>query len=67
MLCQGKVYYDLLAKRRSEKQHHIAIFRIEQLYPFSEAVLRNILSQYAHVTDIVWCQEEPRNQDARGI
>ena len=64
VLCQGKVYYDLLAKRRTEKQNHVAIVRIEQLYPFPEVVLRNILSQYAHVTDIVWCQEEPRNQGA---
>ncbi|PZQ36205.1 MAG: 2-oxoglutarate dehydrogenase E1 component, partial [Pseudomonas putida] len=36
VLCGGKVYYDLLEKRRAEGREDIAIVRIEQLYPFPE-------------------------------
>ena len=64
ILCAGKVYYGLLAARRAEKIDTIAIVRIEQLYPFPEAALSAVLKQYAGVHDIVWCQEEPKNQGA---
>lgn len=64
VLCQGKVYYDLLAKRRDENIDHIAIIRIEQLYPFPYQQLQALLQAYTHVQDIVWCQEEPINQGA---
>ncbi len=64
ILCCGKVYYDLLEKRRAEKLNHVAIIRIEQLYPFSENELKKVLAAYPNVTNIVWCQEEPMNQGA---
>ena len=62
VLCSGKVYYDLLEKRREEKLNHVAIVRIEQLYPFPTDALTNILRQYPQAKSIVWCQEEPQNQ-----
>jgi len=64
ILCSGKVYYDLLGKRRDAGLINVAIIRIEQLYPFPANEVNDILGDYEHVTDFVWCQEEPQNQGA---
>ncbi|MDH2923996.1 2-oxoglutarate dehydrogenase E1 component [Nicoletella semolina] len=64
VLCSGKVYYDLLEARRQREQTDVAIVRIEQLYPYPHDEVKAILAQYSHVTDYVWCQEEPQNQGA---
>jgi 2-oxoglutarate dehydrogenase E1 component len=64
VLCSGKVYYDLADKRQKEEADNVAIIRIEQLYPFPEERLLDVLCQYNKVKDIVWCQEEPMNQGA---
>ena len=64
VLCSGKVYYDLLETRRQDDLKHIAIIRIEQLYPFPVAHFKREISQYPNLQDIVWCQEEPKNQGA---
>ncbi|EJZ57270.1 2-oxoglutarate dehydrogenase E1 component [Pseudomonas sp. RSB 5.4] len=64
VLCSGKVYYDLLEKRRAEGRDDIAIVRIEQLYPFPEDDLKEVLAPYTNVKHAVWCQEEPMNQGA---
>jgi 2-oxoglutarate dehydrogenase E1 component len=64
VLCSGKVYYDLLEKRRNEGRDDIAIVRLEQLYPFPEEDLAEVLAPYKNLKHIVWCQEEPMNQGA---
>jgi len=65
ILCSGKVFYDLRAARRERGLDHIAILRLEQLYPFPEAELQEILNNaYPNIVDAVWCQEEPMNQGA---
>lgn len=64
VLCSGKVYYDLLEKRRVEGQDNIAIVRIEQLYPFPNESLDKIMATYPNLKRLVWCQEEPMNQGA---
>jgi len=64
VLCSGKVYYDLLEKRRAEGRDDIAIVRIEQLYPFPEDDLKEVLAPYTNAKAAVWCQEEPMNQGA---
>ncbi|KTD22225.1 2-oxoglutarate dehydrogenase E1 [Legionella lansingensis] len=62
VLCCGKVYYDLLQKRRDENLNHVAIVRIEQLYPFPKKALIQELNKFPHAKEIIWCQEEPQNQ-----
>jgi 2-oxoglutarate dehydrogenase E1 component len=64
ILCSGKVYFDLLAARRERNITNIAIVRVEQLYPFPKEHLEKELAKYPKATEIVWCQEEPRNQGA---
>ncbi|MCG6864206.1 MAG: 2-oxoglutarate dehydrogenase E1 component [Thiogranum sp.] len=64
VLCSGKVFFDLLAARRERDIADIAIVRVEQLYPFPRQRLRELLDQYVNAQEIVWCQEEPRNQGA---
>ncbi|CAM3871432.1 2-oxoglutarate dehydrogenase E1 component [Roseateles saccharophilus] len=64
VVCSGKVYYDLVRKRDEKKSHDVAIVRVEQLYPFPHKAFAAELKKYPHVTDIVWCQDEPQNQGA---
>ncbi|PSU32494.1 2-oxoglutarate dehydrogenase E1 component [Photobacterium lutimaris] len=64
VFCSGKVYFDLLEQRRKNEQTDVAIVRIEQLYPFPKEDVEAALADYQHVTDFVWCQEEPQNQGA---
>jgi 2-oxoglutarate dehydrogenase E1 component len=64
VLCCGKVYYDLVNARREKKINDIAIVRVEQLYPFPKESLEKELAKYPKASEIVWCQEEPRNQGA---
>lgn len=64
VICSGKVYYELLTARREAKANHVAIVRLEQLYPFPEKALKSVLQPYAKAKDLVWCQEEPKNQGA---
>ncbi len=64
VLCTGKVYYDLKARRDELKQKETFFLRLEQLYPFPEQALEEELKRFTHVEDIVWCQEEPKNMGA---
>jgi 2-oxoglutarate dehydrogenase E1 component len=64
VICSGKVYYELLAQRRTQKNEVTAIIRVEQLYPFPSDELRAALEIYPFADEFVWCQEEPQNQGA---
>jgi 2-oxoglutarate dehydrogenase E1 component len=64
VFCSGKVFYDLRATRRERGLDNIAILRLEQLYPFPEVELLDLLASYPNIVDAVWCQEEPMNQGA---
>jgi len=64
IICSGKIYYELLEARRVNRIHDIAILRVEQVYPFPGEQLDALLAQYTDTNDLVWCQEEPKNQGA---
>jgi len=69
LLCTGKVYYEVLAAREARKATdetaaHTAIVRIEQLYPFPEAEIREVIARYSSASGVVCVQEEPRNMGA---
>ena len=64
VFCSGKVYYDLLEKRREEKLDNIAIVRVEQLYPFPYDEMHAVIKKYPNANTVIWAQEEPRNQGA---
>jgi 2-oxoglutarate dehydrogenase E1 component len=61
VICSGKVYYDLYDEREKRGINDVYLLRIEQLYPFPTKALMTELSRFK-AAEIVWCQEEPRNQ-----
>jgi 2-oxoglutarate dehydrogenase E1 component len=63
VLCSGKVYYDLFEEREKRGLEDIYIMRLEQLYPFPLKTLVAELSRFKKA-ELIWCQEEPRNQGA---
>jgi 2-oxoglutarate dehydrogenase E1 component len=64
IFCTGKVYYDLLAAREHQHAEHVAIARVEQMYPFPEGQVRDVVMRYPTAAEVVWAQEEPRNMGA---
>lgn len=64
IFCAGKLYYELLRARRVHKAVDTVIVRIEQLYPFPLEEVKQIIGKYPGVREVIWTQEEPRNQGA---
>lgn len=64
VLCSGKIHYELDEAREREGIDDVALLRLEQLYPYPEGELKERLAPYAKSTELLWCQEEPRNQGA---
>jgi 2-oxoglutarate dehydrogenase E1 component len=64
LLCSGKLYYELAARREELKDTTTAILRIEQLYPFPARRLAELFKGYGGITEGLWVQEEPRNRGA---
>lgn len=64
VFCSGRIYYDLLAEKVKINAANLAIIRIEQLYPFNEEKLREILAKYPEAASYAWAQEEPHNMGA---
>ncbi len=61
VLCSGKVAYDLMEARDAAEIDDVQIIRVEQIYPFPGEPLTARLSRMPALEDVVWCQEEPRN------
>jgi 2-oxoglutarate dehydrogenase E1 component len=64
VFCSGKVYYDLLAARDKNNANHIALVRLEQMYPFPEQQINDVLMRYPLTAEVAWVQEEPLNMGA---
>jgi len=64
LLCSGRVYYDLVARREELGCRDIAILRIEQFYPLPTSVVKDALEPYADGTSVFWVQDEPENMGA---
>ncbi|HKK73464.1 MAG TPA: 2-oxoglutarate dehydrogenase E1 component [Saprospiraceae bacterium] len=63
LLCTGKVYYDLLEKKRNDEREDVAIVRVEQLYPLPQKQLDELVKKYKDIK-WTWVQEEPQNMGA---
>ncbi len=64
LLCSGKIYYDLLARRTELATRDVAIIRVEQLYPWPAEELKSVLDRYPSAREWVWVQEESQNMGA---
>ncbi len=65
LLCSGKVYYDLDARREKQGNHgDTAILRLEEIYPLYADYLKRVLARYPDDCEMIWCQEEPKNMGA---
>ena len=64
VLCSGKIYVDLDASEKRVSSDHVAVGRVEQLYPFPSDAIRELLAGYRSLREIVWAQEEPSNMGA---
>lgn len=64
VLCSGKLYYELLAKKEELKAESVALVRVEQLYPLQNNQLEEVLNKYSNRKDLIWAQEEPENMGA---
>ena len=64
LLCTGKVFFDIDARREEGGIDDVALWRVEQLYPFPAEELAELMARFDRVEDVVWVQEEPRNMGA---
>jgi 2-oxoglutarate dehydrogenase E1 component len=64
VLCQGKVYYDIVGHDERGRAGGVAVARIEQLYPFPVEQVQALFAGYPNLREVVWAQEEPQNMGA---
>ena len=62
VFCSGKLYYDLVLS--SSRNPQVALVRVEELYPWPQGAITRVMEHYPSVEQVVWAQEEPRNQGA---
>lgn len=61
VLCSGKLYYELLAKKEERNDETVALVRLEQIYPLQHDAINAIFAKYASKKQLIWAQEEPEN------
>ncbi len=64
VFCSGKIYYDLLTRKQKLGVSDIALVRLEQIFPFPEKQVSEILKKYHNNMLVLWVQEEPENMGA---
>jgi 2-oxoglutarate dehydrogenase E1 component len=64
VLCQGKIYYDIVGHEQRGEVAGLAVARLEQLYPFPVEQARELFGRYPNLSEVVWAQEEPQNMGA---
>ena len=64
VICSGKVYYDIAGHEQRANAQHVAVARLEQLYPFPVKAYAQLVASYPSLQEIVWVQEEPQNMGA---
>lgn len=64
VFCSGRIYYDLLAIKEKDNRDDVALVRVEQLYPFDEKQVEQVIKDYPQAKHTYWVQEEPRNMGA---
>jgi 2-oxoglutarate dehydrogenase E1 component len=67
VFCTGKIYYDLLERKNDLEVNDIALVRLEQIYPFPEKEVEEIIKKYPNALQWLWVQEEPENMGAWGF
>ena len=60
VLCSGKVYYDIQGYPRRDEANHVAVGRVELLYPFPTEALNELLEHYPNLREVVWAQRRNR-------
>jgi 2-oxoglutarate dehydrogenase E1 component len=64
VMCTGKIAHEAFQHRgelEPDEAAGVAIVRVEQLYPWPEDQIAELLARYEHAQDVIWLQEEPAN------
>jgi len=64
VFCSGKLYYDIVGHEQRAAAQHVAVARIEQLYPFPVEEYAAVVASYPNLQQVIWAQEEPQNMGA---
>jgi 2-oxoglutarate dehydrogenase E1 component len=64
LMCTGKLYYELADERARRGATHVAIIRLEKLYPWWPALIAASIEKYTGLGEVMWVQDEPSNMGA---
>jgi 2-oxoglutarate dehydrogenase E1 component len=64
VITTGKIHNELAKKRQEAGRTDVALVRLEQIHPFNGARMAEVLGRYGNASEVVWCQEEPKNMGA---